>query len=52
MSKLPHTEGTWFAVPLRDGGYGVGVVSRVAPKGPCSGHEIAIGPRSAMRRRR
>jgi hypothetical protein len=33
MSKLPYTEGTWFAVPLRDGGYGVGVVSRMAPKG-------------------
>jgi len=31
--KLPYEEGTAFAVPLRDGGFGVGVVARIAPKG-------------------
>lgn len=33
MITLPYSEGTWFAVPLRDGGYAVGVVSRMAPRG-------------------
>jgi hypothetical protein len=31
--KLPYREGTWFAVPLRDGGFGVGVVARMSPEG-------------------
>jgi hypothetical protein len=31
--KLPYREGTWFAVPLRDGGFAVGVVARATPKG-------------------
>jgi len=31
--KLPYTEGSVFLVPLRDGGYGRGVVARMAPKG-------------------
>lgn len=33
MKKLPYREGTWFAVPLKRGGYVVGVAARVAPKG-------------------
>ncbi len=33
MRKLPYREGTWFAVPLEGGGFGVGIVARVAPKG-------------------
>lgn len=33
MKTLPYKEGTWFAVPLRSGGYAVGVAARVAPKG-------------------
>jgi hypothetical protein len=33
MTKLPYAEGTWFAVPLRDGGYASGLVSRMAPTG-------------------
>ncbi len=33
MKKLPYREGTWFAVPLEGGGFGVGVVARSAPKG-------------------
>lgn len=31
--KLPYKEGTWFAVPLRQGGYAVGRVARHTPKG-------------------
>ncbi|MBK8498907.1 MAG: hypothetical protein IPL52_08845 [Flavobacteriales bacterium] len=33
MKKLPYTEGTWFAVPLRTGGYSLGVVARAASRG-------------------
>src|SRR4051812_22786689 len=32
--KLNYTEGTWFAVPLDSGGFGVGVVARATKKGP------------------
>ena len=32
--KLNYTEGTWFAVTLTDGGFGVGVVARATKKGP------------------
>jgi hypothetical protein len=31
--KLPYPEGTWFAVPLRQGGFAVGVVARTTVKG-------------------
>jgi hypothetical protein len=30
---LQYEEGTWFAVPLRNGGYGTGVVARHSPEG-------------------
>jgi hypothetical protein len=33
MKKLPYHEGSWFAVPLRDGEYAVGLVARMAPRG-------------------
>ena len=33
MKKLPYREGSWFAVPLRTGGYALGVVARMAPEG-------------------
>lgn len=33
MKPLPYREGSWFAVPLRQGGYAVGVVARMAPRG-------------------
>jgi hypothetical protein len=33
VGKLPYKEGSWFAVPLRQGGYASGVVARVAPRG-------------------
>lgn len=31
--KLPYCEGTWFAVPLRQGGFAVGVVARATARG-------------------
>jgi hypothetical protein len=33
MKKLPYKEGDWFAVPLGNDRYGVGLIARVAPKG-------------------
>ena len=30
---LPYSEGTIFAIPLRDGGYARGIVARAAPEG-------------------
>ena len=31
--RLPYREGDCFAVPLREGGFGVGVVARMSPRG-------------------
>ena len=31
--KLPYREGTWFGVPLRQGGFAVGLVARATAKG-------------------
>src|SRR5262245_42361437 len=31
--KLPFQEGTWFGIPMQRGGYGVGRVARLSPKG-------------------
>lgn len=31
MMKLPYKEGTWFAIPLRQGGYIPGIVARHVP---------------------
>ncbi len=31
--NLPYQEGDWFAVPLRSGGYGVGLVARAPGNG-------------------
>ncbi len=31
---LNYSEGTWFAVPLREGGFAVGLVVRATSKGP------------------
>jgi hypothetical protein len=31
--KLPYAEGTWFAVPLREGGFAVGLVARATSEG-------------------
>ena len=35
MRKLPYSEGSIFLVPLRNGGYGRGVVARTPPQGKC-----------------
>jgi Immunity protein 26 len=43
MEKVHHREGDWFAVPLRDGGFGVGVIARANPKGALLGY--FFGPR-------
>lgn len=31
--KHKYSEGTWFAVPLRNGGFATGIVTRKSPKG-------------------
>jgi hypothetical protein len=36
--KLPYREGTWFAVPLRNSGYAVGVVARMNSEGGIFGY--------------
>jgi hypothetical protein len=33
MRQLSYQQGSWFAVPLKSGGYGTGVVARVSPAG-------------------
>lgn len=42
--KVNYTEGTWFAVPLRNGGFAVGLVARGTAEGP---HVLAyfFGPK-------
>jgi len=35
---LPYKEGDWFAVPLRDSGYGVGLVARMDGEGVVLGY--------------
>jgi hypothetical protein len=41
--QLPYREGDWFAVPLRDGGYALGVAARVEGRGGVLGY--FFGPR-------
>jgi len=36
--KLPYKEGDWFAVPLRDGGYALGMAARVDGEGGVIGY--------------
>jgi hypothetical protein len=38
VKKLPYKEGTWFAIPLRQGGYAVGRVARHSGKGVVLGY--------------
>lgn len=33
MSRQSYREGVWFGVPLRDGGFGVGLIARMDPQG-------------------
>jgi hypothetical protein len=46
MSRLPCSEGDVFALPLRAGGWGRGVVTRMAPKGNVL-FGYFFGPRTA-----
>src|ERR1700729_2790067 len=47
MAKVKYREGDWFAVPLLDGGFGVGVIARANPKAALLGY--FFGPvRSAV----
>lgn len=41
--KLPYKEGDWFAVPLRNGGYALGLAARVTRGGGILGY--FFGPR-------
>ena len=43
MAAVNYQEGDWFAVPLRNGGYAVGVVARANPDGVLLGY--FFGPR-------
>jgi len=43
MAKVTYREGDWFAVPLRDGCFAVGVVARANPKAALLGY--FFGPR-------
>jgi len=43
MPKVKYAEGDWFAVPLREGGFGVGVIARANPDGVLLGY--FFGPR-------
>jgi hypothetical protein len=45
MPKVNYREGDWFAVPLREGGFAVGIVARANPKGALLGY--FFGPRHA-----
>lgn len=38
MAKVKYREGDWFAVPLRDGGYAVGLIARANPGGVLLGY--------------
>jgi hypothetical protein len=38
MTDVNYREGDWFAVPLRDGGFAVGVVARSNPKAALLGY--------------
>jgi hypothetical protein len=43
MAKVRYREGDWFAVPLSEGTYAVGLVARLNPKGVLLGY--FFGPR-------
>jgi len=45
MARVDFPEGTWFAVPLREGGFGVGVVARANAGGVLLGY--FFGPKLA-----
>ncbi len=43
--KVPYSEGTWFAVPLQNGGYAIGTVARLDGDGVTFGY--FFGPKKA-----
>jgi hypothetical protein len=43
MARVSYSVGDWFAVPLPDGGFAVGIVARANPKGVLLGY--FFGPR-------
>jgi hypothetical protein len=45
MAKLNYHEGDWFAVPLGQGGYALGIIARTSPLGVLLGY--FFGPRQA-----
>lgn len=45
MAKLKYREGDWFAVPLRAGGFGIGLIARANHSGILLGY--FFGPRRA-----
>jgi hypothetical protein len=45
MARVNYREGDWFAVPLREGGFAVGVVARANPEAALLGY--FFGPRRA-----
>lgn len=44
--KLNYSEGTWFAIPLLNGGFGIGIAARATLKGPVI-LAYLFGPRRA-----
>jgi hypothetical protein len=38
MAKVQYREGDWFAVPLRGGGFGLGLIARANPGGVLLGY--------------
>jgi hypothetical protein len=38
MARLAYGEGDWFAVPLQDGSFGVGLIARANPRGVLFGY--------------
>lgn len=43
MPTVRYREGDWFAVPVRDSGFAVGLIARANPKGALLGY--VFGPR-------
>jgi len=46
MARVKYREGDWFAVPLREEGFAVGVVARANPNGVRLGY--FFGPKRAV----
>ena len=38
MARVAYREGDWFGVPLRDGGFGIGLIARANPGGVLLGY--------------